>query len=143
MGNSQGLDATFGYDETTDSGFSEQNSPFEFNRSHLFDDLLEHSDDTKSSINSDNLMSTPKPFAKLSSQFNYESSNGSNVNNIVPIILQRKRSSIVRSKTIEISRSMKDEESDSFNEDDCNICTSLVSNTSNMSIISVSLGLQC
>ena len=141
MGNQQTYEYTFGYDDA-DSGFSEQSSPFELNRSNLFNEL-NSSNDAESlgtSIHVETSMSLPTPRqASTPKAINPGNSTDKETapNN------QRRRSSIVKSKTIEISRSItslareQEEERDSFNENFSEEFNS--NNKSNISMISVSL----
>ena len=139
MGNQQTYEYTFGYDDV-DSGFSEQNSPFELNRSSLFDELNSSGDaeslgssihvETSNSLPTPRQASTPKA---INAGFHEETAPTN----------QRRRSSIVKSKTIEISRSItslareQEEERDSFDENFPDGFSS--NNKSNISMLSVSL----
>lgn len=152
MGNQQtnfDEDYEFKYDET-DSGFSEQNSPFEYNSNSLFNDL-DATKELEKSLNPSLVTSTPGAVNNIN-KFKLsditDSINEEDDANIAPPanLLQRRRSSVMRSKNIEIARSVGSitnhgilgdtdlEDTDDF---DCEIqSSSFLSNKSNMSILS-------
>ena len=150
MGNHQSIDLALNPDDA-DSGYSEQNSPFEYNtqRTSYFETLdisLEATSD-----NNDNLIPvTSTPLRKSTSNKLLlsvtETENSiieSPIEEPVAPLLQRRRSSVIRSKNIEITRRIARSVIDDCNMEDTDnfdCSESLKSRESNVSLLSVSVG---
>lgn len=151
MGNQQSIDLALNPDDA-DSGYSEQNSPFEYNtrRTSYFETLdtsLEATNSATNENNDENLKVTSTPIRKSTSKSfllsvtETESSIIKSPSEEAPAsaLLQRRRSSLVKSKNIEIARRIARSVIDDMEDtDDFDCSESLKSRQSNVSILSVS-----
>lgn len=157
MGNQQTTN-TFGY-EDLDSGYSEQNSPLEYDSSQvnrLFDELNRTEDNSISTFQRQQTHPSPA-FTSTPRKATSPNSIEYKINNITDSILNegiysaappdnlmlRRRSSVTRSQNIAIAKSpnsfLSDDELDDQFSEHMKMAGSLKSNTSYMSVVSVSL----